>query len=315
MSTDTTTHQIPLPLAVGAFRGTSFSPEERGERFIASFHSTQASAAEQIREAGKETPEAAETAVERWQAGHHRRAMRLLQSRQGLVSTMIAGPARFPAARMNRKSDVVHARMVDLLSWESEILRRVIADLRPRIPGQDGTPIRADDDDAVPALERRIRELEERQELMKETNATIRKHWKAGIETVHAALVLLGHEPAKAAKLLRKDNFGGLGYPAFDLTNNSANIRRLKQRLEHVSRSKAEPTTTQEGTTARIEDCPPENRIRLFFLGKPEAELRTELKKNGFRWTPSLGCWQAYRNSWSLKAASEIANRPAVAVA
>jgi len=31
--------------------------------------------------------------------------------------------------------------------------------------------------------------------------------------------------------------------------------------------------------------------------------VRTKLKSCGFRWSPTLGCWQAYRNSGSLEVA------------
>jgi hypothetical protein len=46
----------------------------------------------------------------------------------------------------------------------------------------------------------------------------------------------------------------------------------------------------------RVEDAPADNRIRLYFPDKPDEVTRSALKARGFRWTPSLGCWQAYRN-------------------
>lgn len=35
--------------------------------------------------------------------------------------------------------------------------------------------------------------------------------------------------------------------------------------------------------------------------------VRDRLKRSGFRWTPSLGCWQAYRNDRSIRLAQEFA--------
>ena len=47
----------------------------------------------------------------------------------------------------------------------------------------------------------------------------------------------------------------------------------------------------------------------MFFEGKPETEIRTELKKNGFKWTPSKECWQNYINRNSVDFAIKIAKR------
>jgi len=34
------------------------------------------------------------------------------------------------------------------------------------------------------------------------------------------------------------------------------------------------------------------NRIQLLFNGKPDEEIRTILKKSGWRWSPKNNCWQ-----------------------
>ena len=33
-------------------------------------------------------------------------------------------------------------------------------------------------------------------------------------------------------------------------------------------------------------------RLQLFFDGKPEADVRSVLKSNGFKWAPSQEVWQ-----------------------
>jgi hypothetical protein len=35
-----------------------------------------------------------------------------------------------------------------------------------------------------------------------------------------------------------------------------------------------------------------ENRLQLFFAGKPEEEIRAILKKNGYKWSPRNTAWQ-----------------------
>ena len=34
--------------------------------------------------------------------------------------------------------------------------------------------------------------------------------------------------------------------------------------------------------------------------------MRAKLKRNGFRWAPSMGCWQAYINRWTLDLIKDI---------
>ena len=33
-------------------------------------------------------------------------------------------------------------------------------------------------------------------------------------------------------------------------------------------------------------------RYQIVFDGKPDSEIRTLLKSNGFKWAPSQGAWQ-----------------------
>lgn len=61
-------------------------------------------------------------------------------------------------------------------------------------------------------------------------------------------------------------------------------------------------TSEQEINGVRVVDSVEDNRIQIFYPGKPERETIEKLKKSGFRWTPSKGCWQAYRTAkWKLE--------------
>lgn len=58
-----------------------------------------------------------------------------------------------------------------------------------------------------------------------------------------------------------------------------------------VRREASEPKALV-GEGWRIVEDFDENRIRLFFDAKPDAEVRTSLKRHGFRWARSVGAWQ-----------------------
>lgn len=171
----------------------------------------------------------------------------------------------------------------------------------------NGTAIMSDDPDADNKLTLKIAHAEQLQAQMKACNAAIRKHAKDGPDSQVAALVALGRTEAQARTLLEPDFCGRIGFADYQLTNNGANIRRMKERLERVTTAQATPETVIEGSNARFEDCPAENRVRLFYPGKPSEEIRSRLKHSGFRWSPTIGAWQAFRNWSAIEAAKKEA--------
>ena len=74
-------------------------------------------------------------------------------------------------------------------------------------------------------------------------------------------------------------------YPSYLLTNNNANIRRTRQRIEDLKSQSEYAGWAFPGGRAEINEG--ENRLQLFFEEKPSEEQRRELKSNGFKWAPS----------------------------
>lgn len=162
-------------------------------------------------------------------------------------------------------------------------------DLRSKAAGVGTGGISSEDPAAVDKIGAEIAKLEALQERMKAANAAIRKHKKAGPEAQVAALVELGFDETQAAGLLKPDFCGRVGFADFQLTNNGANIRRLKARVPQVqSVQAADEVREQIGEVEyREEDC----RVWLVFPGKPADEIRAELRSHGFKWSPTRGAW------------------------
>ena len=95
-------------------------------------------------------------------------------------------------------------------------------------------------------------------------------------------------------------------YAPFHLSNNNANIRRVRQRIEHLKRHAADVTTRLPFEGGEIVDNVEENRVQILFDEKPSYEVRTELKSCGFRWAPRFGAWQKMRSSWAMYEAKKI---------
>jgi len=289
---------IPEGLAVAAFNGTSFSPERRAAAYRKDYADTLAADYAMLTEHAQKggTLELLDAEFSSYRAGYAQRFRAWLSSRSHCISSMITGPSNFPVRRAQKRNDIEHRRMGEVIDFRARALRAIIRNLRP-----DLRPIMAGDADAIERLEIELQRLTATQERMKAINAA-HKAYKRKPESLIDAPI---SEQDKETVRTYKPAYSWEPHPfaPFQLSNNSANMRRIQQRIETLTAAKAMPDQVQQGDGVRIEDCPADNRVRLFFNSKPDADVRTRLKGCGFRWAPSIGAWQAYRNDRSLTAA------------
>lgn len=176
--------------------------------------------------------------------------------------------------------------------------------------------ISSDDPDAIAKLQKQLAKCEAFQAKAKEYNRLVRAGRKLhGGDGAKVAEYLRskGVDDTTAAALAKPDFCGRWGVPDYALTNNNANMRRIRQRiatLEAQHAAAAETPLTREtiGDIEIVCDAE-ENRVRLLFPGKPSAEIRAELKRNGFRWAPSEGAWQRQLGRYAVDEARRIAKK------
>ena len=85
---------------------------------------------------------------------------------------------------------------------------------------------------------------------------------------------------------------GDKPFASWALSNNNAEIRRVKDRIKSLSQTKEIGFVGWEFEGGRVEANTEANRLQIFFDGKPDEATRTELKSNGFRWSPKAEAWQ-----------------------
>ncbi len=310
MNTATCIPDIARNLAVRAHAGTSFDPDQRGASELNEYASTLAADYESLRAHTPTDEKRAllDTEFARYREGYRARTLAYLHSKARCLSPMITGPSNFPVRRNQKRHDIVRRRLEELVEFRKRALDAIRKALHP-----EWRPIMAGDADALDRLRRKIADLEKQIAIMKAANAAIRQKAKAGRETQIAAILAVDRlfTPETAARLLEPDWMGRVGYAPYVFQNRGAELRRLRARLATLERDKATPETILEGDNAvRLEDSPGENRVRLFFPGKPDSSVRARLKSNGFPWAPSLGCWQAYRNPRTLDVAKQFVAPP-----
>lgn len=166
--------------------------------------------------------------------------------------------------------------------------------------------ISSDDPDALVKLKGELAECETTQARMIAANRIVRKFVKGDKDKGAAEIAALGIPLAAARALFEPDFCGRLGFADFETKNNGANIRRIKGRIEELTRaSQRETKETLHGGVRLVENVE-DNRVQLFFPGKPDASVRKTLKAAGFRWSPSAGAWQRHLNASGIWAARDI---------
>ena len=194
-------------------------------------------------------------------------------------SILIAGGSNFPIRKKEKQNA---ARDSNYREWQD------IQGLLDKIRSTGMGGISADDPQAVQKLESKLAGLEKSQETMKAVNAYYRKH-----KTLDGCPHL---SPERIEKLKSSMESGyhleGKPYPTWALSNNNAEIRRVKDRIKSLSQQKEIGFVGWEFEGGKVEANTEDNRLQIFFDDKPDEATRADLKSNGFRWSPRAEAWQ-----------------------
>jgi hypothetical protein len=178
--------------------------------------------------------------------------------------------------------------------------------------GAPGGAILSRNPDAPDLLRQRIAERQRSHALMKAANAAIRSVKGDDVEAMTQAVVDATGWRADTARacVVPPQDWMPRGFPAYALSGELAEIKRLEQRLATIEAQRERGTVEREHNTAagalRVVENPDAARIQLFFPDKPDAKTRDLLKGHGFRWAPSEGAWQRHLNNAGRYAASRV---------
>lgn len=209
-------------------------------------------------------------------------------------SVMISGAGNFPVKKKERQ----------LAAWERnhefyQYVQGILAKIENILYGRE--IIKSDDERAIEKLEEKLEDMKKLHEDMKAANKALRlKDKEAGNDQLRE----MGYSEESIEELRKPDYLGRVGYPNFQLSNNNANIHRVEERLKRLKAVKERGSSEQEYKTFKVVENTEAMRYQIIFDGKPDAEIRTLLKSNGFKWAPSQEAWQRQITSngkWALK--------------
>lgn len=201
-------------------------------------------------------------------------------------SILISGGGNFSVKKKERQ----------VQAWDTnhqfyQETQKILSKIESALYGKD--VIKSGDQDAIERLEEKLVSLKETQERMKVANKAIRlKDAEKGDEE----LKILGYSDEQIQELRTPDYMGRVGFPAYALQNNNANIHRVEERLKSLKAAKEKGTKETEFELFKVVENVEAMRLQIIFDGKPEADVRAVLKKHGFKWAPSQGAWQRMLN-------------------
>ena len=167
--------------------------------------------------------------------------------------------------------------------------------------------VSSDDPEALEKLRAKLAGIEKARSMAVSINKAIRKA-KGNNDVLRSLFAGLNISPDDATRLMTPDFMGRIGYPSYRLTNWAAESRRIEARIKQLETRATTPAKADEqigDVTIQERD----NRVQLIFPGKPSDAIRSELKSNGFRWSPMAGAWQRLPSEWAWHMARSIATR------
>ena len=196
--------------------------------------------------------------------------MKFLNAESRCMSAAVVGFSKFPVARNEKRTNWAHNHLTRIVQWDEGLEKTLKRITCPRLSQTE----KADE------WKKKIDALKTRQELMKKCNKLIRAGKQEEAERIAGIKFVPDFE-------------GRLGFPDYKLRNNLANIKRMERQVAAVERMSTKPQEEMSFSFGggRVEYDAEEIRFNIFFDEKPEAEMRSNLKKRGFKWSPKRGAW------------------------
>ena len=271
-------------LAYKAYCGTSFSPEDRANQTIAGYSEELEN---DLIKLGDNAGNYKEKYINYFTAW--------LNAKSRCLSTMIAGPSNFPTRRAQKANNAESNKWNEFNDWRNRYFKAVNR-VKTLSPEED--------------LDNKLKTLDKliiRNENVKSMNKIISSGYRKKLSNDEIAKQLIGAELITeglkkyfvdpdylyGGKIQKMSTLGVKIKAARD------SVLVLKARIER--KKNWEDIDFEDGCISISDD-----RVKIYHNDKPEQKIRTKLKSNGFRWSPTWKCWCRKHTVNALIAAKRI---------
>lgn len=266
--------------ACDSYNLTSFSPEERGETDIATHE----------KELHADLMAIPEEQRERYKENYKRYFSTMIAANGRCASAMITGPARFNTAR-NEKACNSHAKSVTAFrEWREralEAIRKTIEAAKPEEQRleEEWRKVKALIDDAastIHGIDTGTARGYSRALFVSNLAGRLSTYVNHGnVEIVDRAIAHLREWNDKVKKPIVTSRHSIFKYPEL--------VRKVREKQQERANRKNKEAPFEGGKVVYNYE---EDRLQILFDKIPDAEMRTALKRNAFKWSPRNQAWQ-----------------------
>lgn len=204
-----------------------------------------------------------------------------MQALSRTYSVMITGAGNFNNKRHEKMNRYERSAYDRFTTWRDKVLKRL--NREKRLVGWE----------EVERLQNKLEKLVDLQEKMKAVNKIVRNTKLSEVEQ-YEELEALGLSNKLINEVMSEPQyaFQKKGFQQYQLSNNNAKIKATEEAIRrHTAMAETEDSEIPfEG--GKIEMCYSEERIRIYFDERPDAEMIKKLKGAAFKWSPKNVAWQ-----------------------
>lgn len=204
-----------------------------------------------------------------------------MQALSRTYSVMITGAGNFNNKRHEKMNRYERSAYDRFITWRDKVLKRL--NREKRLVGWE----------EVERLQNKLEKLVDLQEKMKAVNKIVRNTKLSEVEQ-YEELEALGLSKKLINEVMSEPQyaFQKKGFQQYQLSNNNAKIKATEEAIRrHTAMAETEDSEIPfEG--GKIEMCYSEERIRIYFDERPDAEMIKKLKGAAFKWSPKNVAWQ-----------------------